>query len=124
MPAKNRFCAQPLMPAPSEIVRLGDEGDPPIHGQRCEQPVCEREVIAGNDRRALVRDVLRALMDRAEDLGDHGPEQYILQRPVDRPASTGTRLDRDGSPSIDRYQILADGVLRARASGGRVAVGR
>ena len=56
-------------------------------------------------------------------LSDHGPEQHILQCPIDGSASAGTRLDRDVSPSIDRYQIVADSVLRARVGRGWVAGG-
>ena len=52
-------------------------------------------------------------------LSDHGPEQHILQCPIDGSASAGTRLDRDVSPrSTDTRSSLTASCGRGWAGDG------
>jgi hypothetical protein len=93
-------------------------------------------VIARNDRCAFIRDVLRAFLNRVEDLGYDGPEEHVLQQPIHRAAWAGARLDRHIAPGglgevvppdinralrIHRNKIIARGIWRYGVAG-RVAV--
>ena len=61
------------MPGAGEVVALGEEGDPARHDQRQEERVGEREVVAREDRGAVVGDVLHALDPRPEEQRTQGP---------------------------------------------------
>src|SRR4051794_10712233 len=67
-----------LEASPGEVVGLGNKGDPPVHCKWGEQPVGEGKVVAGNERCTLGRHVLDTLVNRPEDLADHGPEHDVL----------------------------------------------
>ena len=66
-----------------EVLRLRDERHPPRQRERHEQPVGVRQVVAGQDRGALVGDVLGTLGVRAEDQPQERAEGDPLQEPVE-----------------------------------------
>ena len=66
-----------------EVLGLGDEGHPPVEGQRHEEPVGVRQVVARQDRGTLLRHVVDAEGLGPEDESQHGPEGDPLQEPIE-----------------------------------------
>ena len=87
-PEKKVFCSQPLMPERREVLGLGHERDPARDHERHEQPVGVREVVAGQDRRALLGDVLGALGPRPEDQLEQRAQCEELQEPIEHGQET------------------------------------
>ncbi len=70
-----------------EILRLGHEGDAAWDDERHEQPVGERQVVAGQDGRALGGDVLGSLGPRTEDQVEQRTERQELEEPIEHDAT-------------------------------------
>jgi len=71
-----------------EVLGLGDEGDPPRHGQGHEQPVGVGQVVARQDRRALGRDVLDTVGLRPEEDLEQRSDGDEFQEPVEQLPAT------------------------------------
>src|SRR3546814_15800220 len=69
----------------SDLFGLRDEGDATRQGERHEEPVGIGQVVAGQDRRAGLGDVVEILRGGPEDDSQDGPEGDELQEPVEHP---------------------------------------
>jgi hypothetical protein len=65
-----------------EVLLFGDEGDLALHHQRHKDRIREGQVVARQNRGTLVGQVLPALHLWPEDQPQPGPEEHVLQQPV------------------------------------------
>lgn len=81
--ADEEHLRQPALDAlAGEVLGLGDERHPPLHDQRREDRVGERQVVAGEDHRPGVGHVVQPLDLRAEDQPQQRAEEHVLHQPV------------------------------------------
>ena len=108
-----------LDPGAGEVVRLGHEGDPAVQRQRHENPVGEGEVVAGQDGGPVLGHVLRSLLDGRKIRLTAGPEDQVLQHPVDAPAAVPDPFSTATlPPGLDRDQIVVHAERLLRTTGG------
>src|SRR5829696_4541797 len=92
-PGKETLLSPSFEAGPREVIRLRHEGDPPVQGKGHEEPVGEREMIAGQDGRPPQGDVLDAFLNRLENFANGWSQNNILQHPVDASTTSTTGLD-------------------------------
>src|SRR5690606_38444919 len=106
------------------VVRLGRERHPPGHHEGDEHRVDEAEVVAGEDRRTTLRDVLGALDLWPEQHLHQRADENLLEEPVEHrvlllsvtgnvTASTATR---DSIVACTRWSARSPSPAPARAS--------
>ncbi|EKA59945.1 hypothetical protein B277_15479 [Janibacter hoylei PVAS-1] len=72
----------PFEAGAGEVVRLREEGQPPVDDERQEDRVGEGQVVAGQDRRPLGGNVLEPLDLGSEEDPEQRPEEDPLEHPV------------------------------------------
>ena len=77
--AEERRGQPALQPGAGEVLGLGQKGHPARHDRRHHEMVGERQMIAGDDRRAVFRHVLDALDPRPEHQPQQGPEDHVFE---------------------------------------------
>ena len=123
-PVKNIFLSRPMQPGLGEVLPLGQERDAARHQQRQEERVGDGEVVAGEDRATVLRDVLEPLDRRpAANRRISGPSSTYF----DHQYSTGRRTPHvDGDqptetlfPQPQRAGACQDGGDRMRSAAAR-----
>ncbi len=80
-----------LQPGGGEVLRLGQERDLAPDHDRHEERVAERQVVAGDDRRTVGRNVLGTLDPRPPEHPEQRPEEHQLGEPVPHAVSRSVR---------------------------------
>ncbi len=77
--AEERGGEPPLDARPGEVLGLRQERDAPLDDRGHQEVVGERQVVPGDDGRAVLRNVLQTFDSGAEHQPEQWPEEHVLE---------------------------------------------